>query len=83
MLQGKTETGELAARLHSVKITRANHAGRPHHPGTATSLPSQGSDQIRLERNLPVPGRIIDLFLVQFACETVARAGPVKTFTQA
>jgi hypothetical protein len=81
MLQGKTETGELAARLHSVKMTRANHAGRSHHPGKVTPLPRQG--QIRLDRNLAVPGGIIDLFLVQFACETVTRAGPVKTFTQA
>ena len=80
-LQGKAETGELAARLHSVKTTRANHAGRPHQAGTATPLPSQG--QIRLDRNLAVPGWIIDLFLVQFVSETVTRAGPVNTFTQA
>jgi len=80
-LQGKTETGELAARLHSVKTTRANHAGCPHPGWHGDPLPSQG--QIRLDRNRAVPGWIIDLFLVQFVCETVIRAGPVNTFTQA
>ena len=79
--QAQAETGEPAARLHSLKTTRVNHAGRPHQAGTATPLPSQG--QIRLDRNRAVPGWIIDVFLVQFACETVTRAGPVNTFTQA
>ena len=52
-----------------------------HHADTATLLPSPG--QIRLDRKVAVPGSIIDLLLVQFDCETVTRAGPVKTFTQA
>jgi len=77
----KADTGELAARLHSVKTLRVNHAGRPHKAGAATPLPSQG--QIRLDRNVALPGSIIDLLLVQFDCETVTRAGPVKTFNQA